>query len=427
MNSSFSFRKNFIWMFIGSMVASGCQWIVLMVLAKLLSPEDVGYYALGLAITAPVVLFSMLQLRAILVTDAKSLHGFEDYLGLRIVTNLLAGIIVLGIMVFLKGRYSIGVYAVIALILVNKVVEATSDICYGLMQKHERLDKVAKSLILRNLFGTLLFAVVIKLTSNLILGTFAIGIWWLVVLLVYDRRNVELYCHFKPRFDRKAILSIFILGLPLGIAIGIMSLNSNMSRYFVEAYLGSESLGFFAAMAYVVIGVTRAIMALGHSGSARLAQYFCYNRKAYIKLLSKMMAVVFCLAIATVLFGKYFGKTFLTIVYKPEYAEKQDVFFLLLVSAGIAMLASMLGYGMTATRSFKSQVPLCAIICSVTFVLSWMLMPKYGMKGAAWALLIASIVQCLGSVAVIIFAWKSVIVLNDDGSQRADIDCQLSN
>jgi len=393
----------------GSFIASGCQWVTLMVLAKLLSPEDVGHYALGLAVTAPVTMFSMLQLRAILVTDAHNLHDFEDYLGLRLVTNFLAGIIVFFILLFLGGKYSFGVHIIIFLILINKLIEATSDIGYGLMQKHERLDKVAKSLILRNIGGTLFFAVVIKLTFSLVLGTCAIGIWWLAVLCVYDRVNVQLYSHFKPRFNSKIIFSIFITGLPLGISTGIMSVNSNMSRYFVEAYLGSESLGYFAAMAYVVVGASRAVLALGQSGAARLARYFCYNRKAYVRLLAKMTAVTFVIAVTTVLLGKYFGRAFLTIVYKPEYAEQQEVFVWLLISAGAIMLASILGYGMTAARRFKSQVPLFIVTCGVSFLLSRFLIPRYGMQGAAWAMLGATAIQSLGALLVIGFSLMSPV------------------
>jgi hypothetical protein len=52
---------------------------MLMVLTKLLPAAEVGYYVLGLAITVPVILFSMLQLRAVQVTDARNLNKFEDF------------------------------------------------------------------------------------------------------------------------------------------------------------------------------------------------------------------------------------------------------------------------------------------------------------------------------------------------------------
>jgi hypothetical protein len=63
---------------------------MLVVLAKLGSPEIVGQFTLGLAVTAPVVLFTNLSLREVQATDAKHQYLFSDYLGLRLLLTGLA-------------------------------------------------------------------------------------------------------------------------------------------------------------------------------------------------------------------------------------------------------------------------------------------------------------------------------------------------
>ena len=372
---------------------------------------------LGLAITTPVILFSVLDLRAVQVTDAQNLNKFEDFFGVRLITNSVAILIIFGILVGLVGRYDFIVYVIVFLIGINKIIESTSDIGYGLMQKHERLDKVAQSMILRNVGALIFFAIVVKLTGHLVFGVASVGLWWLLALLFFDRRNVEKFSPFVPRFHPKIMLSIIWLGLPLGIATGIMSASSNMTRYFVEGYLGSESLGYFGAIAYVVVGASRAAAALGQSASARLARYYISNRKAYVRLLQKILGVALLLGVGAVLFGIYFGKPFLSIVYTPKYAERQDVFVWLLMAAGVVMLASMLGYGMTAARRFKSQIPVFLITCGVSVFACWQLIPRFGMKGAAWAMLAAAITQCLGSMVVIVLALRSPVVCNSGNKE----------
>ena len=389
-----------------------------MVLAKLLSPKEVGYYVLGLAITAPVIMFSMLQLRGVLVTDAKNINKFEDYFGVRLVGNLLVVLIVIAILISMAGRYDFRVYIIIFIIALNKIIESTSDIAYGLPQKHEHMDLVAKSMILRNIGAVILLAAVVKLTGNLVFGAASIGMWWLLVLFIFDKRNAEKFGRFVPRFHVKSVLSIVWLGLPLGIGAGIMSANSNMTRYFVEAYQGSESLGYFAAMAYVVIGASRATTALGQSTSARLAQYYFSNRKAYVKLIKKILSVAFVLAVGVVLFGRYLGKPFLSIVYKPEYAERQDVFFWLLVAAGAMIIASILGYAAFATRHFKMQLIGAIIVCGVSVLTSWLLIPRYGMKGAAWAMLLTTTTQCLALMVIILLALKEPLVCESNKKRQ---------
>src|ERR1700761_4467989 len=90
-----SLRANFVWTFAGNIVYSGCQWGGLVVLAKLGSPELVGEYSLGLAIAMPVLMFAMLQLRPVIASDVREEYRFGDYLGFRILTTIVASLVIL--------------------------------------------------------------------------------------------------------------------------------------------------------------------------------------------------------------------------------------------------------------------------------------------------------------------------------------------
>src|SRR4051794_16358727 len=66
-----SLRANFTWTFVGNVIYAACQWGMLVVLAKVARPETVGNFALALAVTAPVIMLTNLQLRAVQATDAR--------------------------------------------------------------------------------------------------------------------------------------------------------------------------------------------------------------------------------------------------------------------------------------------------------------------------------------------------------------------
>ena len=93
----FAASGKFSWTFAGNVVYSGSQWGMLMVLAKLGSPEMVGQFALGLAVTAPVIMFANLQLRGVQATDARREYRFGHYLALRLFTTALAILVITGI------------------------------------------------------------------------------------------------------------------------------------------------------------------------------------------------------------------------------------------------------------------------------------------------------------------------------------------
>jgi hypothetical protein len=57
-------RVNFLWMLNGNVVYAASQWGMLVVLAKLGTPQLVGEFALAPAITAPIVIGVALSLRS---------------------------------------------------------------------------------------------------------------------------------------------------------------------------------------------------------------------------------------------------------------------------------------------------------------------------------------------------------------------------
>src|SRR5882672_7719316 len=89
-------RTDFTWVLSGNLLYSACQWGIVVALAKLGNPEQVGEYALGLAVSAPIVLFANLQLRALLVSELRDRFTFGQYLTFRLVSLGAALLLVAG-------------------------------------------------------------------------------------------------------------------------------------------------------------------------------------------------------------------------------------------------------------------------------------------------------------------------------------------
>src|SRR4051794_13845152 len=152
-----SLRANFSWTFTGNVVYAACQWGILVVLAKLGSPEMVGQFALGLAVTAPVMQFTNLQLRAIQSTDAKSEFSLRDYLGLRLITTIVALLVIIGIAVVANYRQE--TLLVILFVGLAKGFESISEIFYGQLQQCERMDRIAISMIIKGILSLIVLSI----------------------------------------------------------------------------------------------------------------------------------------------------------------------------------------------------------------------------------------------------------------------------
>ncbi|MCJ8280747.1 MAG: oligosaccharide flippase family protein [Rivularia sp. ALOHA_DT_140] len=269
-----SLRRNFSWTFIGNGVYAACQWGMLIVLAKIGSPEMVGQFTLGLALTAPVVMFAELQLRLVQATDAKRQYIFADYLGLRLLGIGLA-LMAIALITFIAG-YRWETSLIVLLVGLAKGVESISDVFHGLIQQHERMDRIARSLMIKGPLSLLLLTIGVHALGSLTWGVVGLVLAWTIVLFSFDIRNGTLLLKRipRPRWDWKTLKVLVLLTLPLGIVRLLVSLNMNIPRYFIEQYLGERELGIFSAIAYLMMVGNIILNALGESASPKLAKYY---------------------------------------------------------------------------------------------------------------------------------------------------------
>lgn len=423
--SALSLRANFSWTFAGNVVFAASQWGMLVVLTKLGSPEMVGQFALGLAITVPIMSFATLKTRLVQATDAKREYEFGDYFGLRLITTSLALLVIAGIA--LLTDYQMETRLVILAVGFAKAFESISDVFYGLLQQRERMDRIAKSMMIRGPLSLVILGVGTYFTGSAIGGVVGLAAASALVLIFYDVRSAALMLSpvpepddpvhnervqravVRPNWEMKTQASLAWLSLPLGMVLALESLTTSIPRYFIAEHQGEYALGIFAPMAYVKRAGNIVAIALGLSASPRLAKYYAEGKgNAYRGLLLKLVGVGVLLGGAGVLVAVVFGREILTILYRPEYAEYQDVFVMLMVAAGIAYVATFLDYGMTAARYFRVQLPLFALVTVVTVLACLWLVPDHGLRGAAIAVIISSTVRAVGSLAIVLYALRAL-------------------
>ncbi len=425
---SLTLRQNFSWTFVGNIIYAASQWGMLVVLAKLGSPEMVGQFTLGLAVTAPIILFSNLQLRQIQTTDVSQHYLFGDYLGLRLICVGLSLPLIL--IITINAGYRWETSLVILVIGLSKVIESISDIFHGLFQYHERMDRIAISLMIKGPLSLLMLGIGIYLSGTVLGGAIGLAVVWTVVLIFYDiprgaailraATNIEAAeisqqqspihnRHLLPRFNFSKLRSLVGLSLPLGFVMMLISLNANIPRYFIEHHLGERELGIFSALSYLMVAGGIVVSALGQSASPRLAKYYAAgNSKDFQQLLFKTVLIGALLGGISVLMAAIAGKEILTILYRPEYAQQVYLFILLMVAAGIGYIASFLGYGMTAAQYFRVQMPLFILVTGISALVCFWLVPTQGLIGAAIALIVGATVQAIFSLGVIFHALHKI-------------------
>jgi O-antigen/teichoic acid export membrane protein len=171
----------------------------------------------------------------------------------------------------------------------------------------------------------------------------------------------------------------------------LIALNTTVPQYFVEHNRGERELGYFGALVSLAGAGSILAAAAGQALSPRLARaYAGGDLPGFGRLLRNLIllgSVVGGTGIGVVLL---FGRPLLAWVYRPEYAEEYLVLAWLILAVTLDHVTSFLGWGIMATRRFHHYPVPYVLTTLVVTAASWLLVPRFGLYGAAWAMGIAN-------------------------------------
>ena len=398
-------KADFTWVLSGNALYSACQWAIVLVIAKLGSAGQLGEYALGMAVAAPIVLFANLQLRVLLASDVNDEFAFGEYRAFRLVSLGAALAAIAGVAFWMHADSR--KVMVIVLVGLAQALEYLSETYYGRMQKHERLDRLSRSLMFKGPLALAAFWAAMYATGSVVWAVLALALGRLAVLLAWDSRlgfagQTAGDAGLGLRWENGAMLRLLRMAFPLGVLSMLNALSTAVPRYFVEAYRGSTELGIFSAIASLVTAGSLVVSAFGQSIFLPVARARATGDRTKLRgFILQAAALGGLLGGAAILSSALFGRQILTLLFRPEYGEHAGILVRLMLAGTVMFVACGLGYVMTAARSLNAQIPLLlASVLAAAGVSAWSI-PRNGLRGAADALLVAALVQLAGSALVL--------------------------
>ena len=403
-----SLSQNSLWRMAGQIIYLACQWGILVALAKLGNPEMVGQFSLGLAISAPIILFFNFQLRIVQSTDIKNEYAFSEYFILRALSGLGAFFTTFLITWFLD--YTNNMVLIVVGIALAKITESMSEVIHAFFQKHEQMKFVAYSLIIKGFFALIFLTIGIYISGVLIGGIIGMICAWTIALIFDMRKGAKMYnsiaiekkrglrFFLEPFLKLKTAKKLVMLTLPLGFVTMLSSFTSNVPRYFIGYYLGERELGLFSAVSYFMMFGVLMSSAFGETVAPRLAKYYAAkDNRSFLLLLRAVLTtgtIVWLLGLGVV---AIMGEDILALIYSNEYSKYSEILFWVIFAAGLAFIASMIRYAIMATKFYKGQTPLFLSLAMITVLFCYIFIPKYGVMGACISLNLTMLSQIVGS------------------------------
>lgn len=393
-----SLRVNVSWAFIGFAIYAASQWATLAIVARTCGPDGLGQFALALATTAPVMLLAGLELRLVQSADSDQKFAFAEYLALRL----------LGIGVALSLIAAIGLFcgfnqvesSILIAVGFSKAVEATADVFYGQFQQRERMDLIARSMILRSIISLCVFGTVIYFTSSLTAGIYGQLIAWVVVLILFDVPSISQFLPstwsgvLRSRMTASHLWQLAILATPAGLRTMLLSFESNIPYYVLRYFSDERSIGVFAAMAYSLVIVQTFARSLNQPAVPRFSILFSRrDQAAFAKLLWQLCGMGLIIGLMGLAATLVIGKLFLTMAYGTEFADDSSILVILMSACAVRMITLPVAAAMAGTSQFVWLFRIQSLAVAVMGIAAVILVPSLGLRGAAYSVLLVSIVM----------------------------------
>lgn len=407
-NQSLDLKSNFIWVLVGNIVFGLSQFLVISLISKFGTIEMVGVYTLALGITAPVFLLLNFNLRSIQATDQKNEYSFLYYFSFRSLTSMITLFII--VIILLLADYSLFTSSIILIVTITKFIESQSDVVFGYFQKIEYMRVISLSRIIRGILTVLVIGLALLTTKSIVFALIGMMAVNLLVFIFFDMKNLYKEAIQKVRFsdlflvmkDKKMLLLMFAMGLPLGLASALDSLTINSQRYVIEFSLSIEEVGYYASITYLMISGQTIVSALSHAVLPRLTVYFTDNYKKYIRLVYLLVFLGIGMGLILTAITHIWGPVILTILYTEEFMNYSNVLFIVMIIASIWYLTGFLNAALLATRKFTSQLYIYLLSFLVTFIFTIIFTTDFGLMGSAYALLAGMTTRLLAIIIVLV-------------------------
>lgn len=382
--------KNLSWIFFANLFVALVKWLFIIFIAKNLSPTEVGVYTLAFAVTAPIFIFFNFNLRSLYITSEN--NNFYDFLFTRNLLNIVALIFSIAVAYLIYPNYLI----IILLVCLTKYLDLKSDLYYAIPHKENNLSIIGKFLIIKYILILIVFIAILLISNDLVLSLTGQVVIQTIFFYIYERKHfVKKYNIIKNRFNTKKVKEILFIAFPLGFVGMLVSLNSNIPRYFLELFESPKELGYFSAIVQISMIVGLFMNSITQVILPRFSNFYKQNKIPLLRkyIFSYMPIITIIIGFILIIICFLFGGNILNLVYGSDYAKYSNILLLVAIAISINLLSWILDAALLAIRYISIQPKISIFNFIATIGIGYILINNHGIEGAAITLIVNAILH----------------------------------
>ncbi|PWJ17552.1 lipopolysaccharide biosynthesis protein [Jannaschia seohaensis] len=395
------------------MVFAVTQFAILILVARLGTPQDVGALTLASAIVTPLFFLTSMGMRDAHSVDDLVSYSRADYVALRLAGGSFALLATAAIALGLYGQDGFLVYgSAIALALV-KFSGAQMALNHGMFQRAERLDFTAISNAMRGGMGLAAFGLVFWYTRALPLALLCEALAWVASYVLVDRPllgriGARTSWAELSRAQARTVLRLAYWILPLGLSGWCLRAALAAPPLILERHAGLAAVGLFGVLAYGHSAMLMVANSLGGAVAPRLRKYYRNGRRApFLRTVGLMSLVCGGFGAGMVAVAWLAGDPLLELVFGVDY-RRGDLLTIVIFASALSVTSAPLVAAMNAGQAFRKRLLVTASGLAAAAVVSVLLIPSYGIAGAAWSMVALTATHATLYAALFVFVLRAM-------------------
>jgi O-antigen/teichoic acid export membrane protein len=399
------YLKNTSWLLFDKLVRIFGGLFIGIWIARYLGPSDFGVLNYALAYVAFFQVFVNLGLNQIVVREVVKYPKLTNYIlgtafGLKFFGSILALIGVFISLLFIQTDY---ITKLVIFILTIRIVFQSVDVIDYFFQAKviSKYTVIARNLayvftsaltifFIVNEYSVMYFA--LTLTIEVLLSS-------LFLFIIYEKigKSVRQF-----RFSKKIAINLIKFAWPLALSVFLISIHMRIDQVMIGSMLNIEQVGIYS----VAVKLSAAWLFIPAILVSTLMPYFVNLRKTnssqYLNKLLMLYSLMFWMGVSVGLLTIVYGESMIQLLFGVEYVGAymalvfniwNGIFISQAVARGIWMISEDL-------QIFRLYNNIIAVILNI--IANLVLIPKYGIAGAAMATLATQAI-CTWGVS---FLWK---------------------
>ncbi|HEX3013200.1 MAG TPA: flippase [Methanobacterium sp.] len=394
--------KDVQWSFISLVTSSFAHLLLRIVLSKELGPSSLGLYTLVFTVYMFGLQFAAFgvgpALTKYIAEYQDDLSKIKEFVSSGIFGALISGSIMGALLYLLSSLISIEFFHSPIMVDFLKITAvcfpfiAMQKVVIGTLNGLQRMKLYAILNIAQNLsvmLVTIFFVLWLKMNlMGAILGFVIPTILMGLLSLAFIRNIIPN----PPKFVYSTIKEISYFGFYVVLANSIGMINTQIDSLMIGHFMAESEVGYYAVAIIFMQGVILLPQAIQSVTNPSISAY--YRKREYEKIqklikntMLKTFAAVICISIILAIFGKYF----ICIIFTEEFLPAYTPMIILLIGYSICAPIGSVGTTLSSVGKVELLFKITTLAALMNTLLNFILIPKYGINGAAVATSISQI------------------------------------